>query len=207
MTKMLLVRHGHVDGINPERFRGRTDVPLTELGVRQAHAVAARIAAAWRPSAIYTSPLGRCVETGRAIAAACGIDSVALESLIDIDYGDWHWMTYDAVNQAWPEAYEAWRSTPHLMRFPNGDSLQDLVARTADAMRWALKQHGAPGDIVVLVGHDSVNRALLLQLLDQPLSAYWRIAQAPCALNEIDIVGGAICVRRINDAQHLGSLK
>ena len=59
------------------------------------------------------------------------------------------------------------------------------------------------GATVVLVGHDSVNRALLLQLLDQPLSAYWKLAQDPCCLNEIDFVGGKIEIRRINDTAGL----
>jgi len=56
---------------------------------------------------------------------------------------------------------------------------------------------------VVLVGYDSVNRALLLQLLDMPLSAYWRIAQHPCCINEIDVVDGRIQVLRINETHHL----
>jgi hypothetical protein len=47
MTKVILTRHGHVEGISPERFRGRTDLPLTELGQAQAKAVATRIARAW----------------------------------------------------------------------------------------------------------------------------------------------------------------
>jgi hypothetical protein len=45
--------------------------------------------------------------------------------------------------------------------------------------------------------------SLLLQLLDQPLSAYWRIAQKPCAINEIDILDGRICVQRMNETHHL----
>jgi broad specificity phosphatase PhoE len=48
-----------------------------------------------------------------------------------------------------------------------------------------------------------VNRALLLQLLDQPLSAYWKLAQDPCTLNEVDIDGGKVEVKRINDTSHL----
>jgi hypothetical protein len=32
-----------------------------------------------------------------------------------------------------------------------------------------------------MVGHDSVNRALLLQLLDQPLAAYWKLARIRAA--------------------------
>ena len=199
--KLILTRHGHVDGIDPERFRGRTDLPLTELGRGQVKAVAARIAALWTPAAIYTSPMSRCVATGDAIAQACGVERRILDDLNDLDYGLWQWETYEAVSRAWPEQFAAWKSTPHLIRFPDGNSLQDLVARTANAVRFVLSRHAA--ETVVLVGHDSVNRALLLQLLDQPLSAYWRLTQAPCTLNEIDIVEGVIRVQRINDTSHL----
>jgi probable phosphoglycerate mutase len=52
MTKVILTRHGHVEGISPERFRGRTDVPLTELGTAQADALAVRISAEWTPRAV-----------------------------------------------------------------------------------------------------------------------------------------------------------
>jgi len=89
----------------------------------------------------------------------------------------------------------------HLVRFPNGESLQDLVARTSDALRTVLARH--PAETVVMVGHDSVNRALLLQLLDQPLAAYWKLAQDPCTLNEIEIAGDKVQVLRINDTSHL----
>jgi hypothetical protein len=43
----------------------------------------------------------------------------------------------------------------------------------------------------------------LLQLLDQPLSSYWRLAQSPCCINEVDIAGGRIEVLRVNETQHL----
>ena len=201
MTKLILTRHGHVEGIEPEQFRGRTDLPLTELGRTQAKAVASRIAASWAPVAIYTSPMDRCVATADAIAEACHVKPHVLDDLNDLDYGLWQGQTYDSVSRAWPDQFAAWQSTPHLVRFPDGDSLQDLVARTANALRFAISHHRS--ETVVLVGHESVNRALLLQLLDQPLTAYWRLAQALCALNEIDIVNMNIRVQRINETCHL----
>jgi broad specificity phosphatase PhoE len=70
----------------------------------------------------------------------------------------------------------------------------------ADALRFVLARD-ANGTIVI-VGHDSVNRALFLQLLDMPLSAYWRIEQSPCCLNEIDVDDGKVCLRRINETRH-----
>lgn len=116
---------------------------------------------------------------------------------MDLDYGFWQMRVQDEIRAEQPELFRLWHEAPHLVRFPGGDSLQDLVARSSEALRTVLARH--PGQTVVLVGHDSVNRALLLQLVDQPLSAYWKVAQDPCCLNEIEIDGSWIEVRRIND--------
>jgi len=201
MAKILLVRHGHVEGIDPARFRGRRDLPLTPEGRRQARAAAAAIAARWRPAVVYTSPLQRCVETGREIAAAAAVDSAVLNALIDLDYGAWQWRTHDEVRAQWPRLLDRWLSAPHLVRFPGGESLQDLLGRTADALRMVLDRHTA--DTVVLVGHDSGIRALLLQLLDQPISAYWRIAPQPASISEVDMLEREVKVLSVNETQHL----
>lgn len=203
MTTLILMRHGHVEGIRPERFRGRAELPLSPLGERQAQALARRIAARYSPIALYTSPMARCVATGAPIAQALGLSSNALDGLQDLDYGQWQGMTHEDVSKRWPELYGSWYNTPHLLRFPDGESLQDLVARTADGLRDILKRHPGNADVVLLIGHDSVNRAILLQLLDQPLSAYWRVAQSPCCINQIDILDGKITIRCINDTAHL----
>jgi broad specificity phosphatase PhoE len=201
MTKIILIRHGNVEGLKPERFRGRADLELTPFGVAQATATALRIAAAWHPCAIFTSPLRRCVSTSRPIADACGVPSETIDGLVDLDYGAWQWKTHDEARRESPQLFDAWRSAPQLVRFPEGESLQDLVARTSDALRFVLNKYA--GNTVVLVGHDSVNKALLLQLIDQPLSAYWRLAQDCCAINEIDIEETTIRVSRINETHHL----
>jgi phosphoserine phosphatase len=203
MTKLLLTRHGHVEGIDPERFRGRIDLPLTPLGREQARTVARYIAAQWQPTAIFSSQMSRCVTTANEIGYACGLEPQVLDGLNDVDYGEWQWKTYEDVQLSWPMQYDTWRRAPHLVRFPGGDSLQDLVARTAEALRVTLTSYLSRDDIVVLVGHDSVNRALLLQLLDQPLSAYWRLAQSPCSISEIDIVDSEIKIKSVNETQHL----
>ncbi|SEL41930.1 probable phosphoglycerate mutase [Nitrosovibrio tenuis] len=60
MATLILMRHGHVEGIYPERFRGRAELPLSALGVRQAQALADRLSVRYAPVALYTSPMGRC---------------------------------------------------------------------------------------------------------------------------------------------------
>jgi phosphoserine phosphatase len=201
MTTILLVRHGHVEGIKPERFRGRADLALTEAGQRQAELLADRIASQWAPSVIHTSPLQRCIATGAAIAKACGVPSEPLNGLSDLDYGAWQSLTYDDARTKDPALFEAWFKIPHLVGFPDGESLQDVATRTASVLRFVVSRNAA--DTLVLVGHDSVNRVMLTQILDVPLSAYWRFAQSPCCINEIEVTGSSFQLRRMNDTAHL----
>ena len=162
---------------------------------------AERVASTWRPAEVLTSPLARCVVTGEAIAAACGIQSKPSDGLLDLNYGDWQWKTHDEVEKEWPRHFALWHTAPHLIRFPSGECLQDIVLRSANVLRDVVE--GFPGETVVLVGHDSVNRALLLQLLDQPLSAYWRLAQDPCCINVIEYEREVVRVVSINDTRHI----
>lgn len=59
------------------------------------------------------------------------------------------------------------------------------------------------GETIVIVGHDTVNRVLLLHALDLPLSAYWRVRQDPCCYNEILVCGDRFTAGALNDTGHL----
>jgi len=185
----------------PERFRGRRDVVLSDDGLRQARAVAQYIEANWHPSAVYTSPLQRCIQTGQEIAKRGALPFEILEELNDLDYGEWQWHTHEEIATHSPKEFQLWKRAPQNMRFPMGESLQDLAARVAEALRRVSER--SADKTVVLVGHDSGNRVLLLHLLDLPLSAYWRFAQHPCGLSEIEITEQGVRVVRLNETQHL----
>jgi probable phosphoglycerate mutase len=201
MTKIILVRHGHVAGISPERFRGRADLMLTADGFRQAAAAARRISANWTPVAIYASPLSRCQATGEAIGKPLGLAPNPLGGLIDIDYGQWQGLTPEEVKARWPGQLETWYRAPDWAEIPGGETLQDVLVRTVSALRYVIGRH--PHDTVVLVGHDSVNRVMLLHALGLPLSRYWRLGQHPCAISEIDFSGDGFVMLSINETHHL----
>ena len=116
MLRLILIRHGHVEGILPERFRGRLELPLTTLGRAQATATAQRIAQAWRPSAIYTSPMQRCIDTGKAISLTTSAPATPIGDLADLDYGAWTGRTWEEVRAEQPEAYDLWFERPEMAR-------------------------------------------------------------------------------------------
>jgi broad specificity phosphatase PhoE len=201
VTTVILTRHGHVEGIDPARFRGRLDLPLTPLGRRQADALRDRIARQWRPDAIHTSPLRRCVDTATAIAQPTGLVPHTTAALTDFDYGAWLGLSEDEVRDSWPEAWARWHDTPQLARIPGGDILRDLSERTVDALHHIVHAH--LGQTVVIVAHDSVNRVLLLHALTLPLSHYNTIAQSPCGLNVLEFGHGRFKVSTLNESGHL----
>jgi probable phosphoglycerate mutase len=202
MTKIILVRHGHVEGISPERFRGRADLALTPEGLRQAEATARCIQANWVPAALYASPLSRCRTTAEAIGRPFGLTPALVPGLMDIDYGEWQGLTPDEVGRKWPETLDTWYRSPHWTAISGGETLQDVLARAVAALRDVIGQHPKE-ETVVVVGHDSVNRVVLLHALDLPLSRYRRLSQDPCAINEIDFSAGEFTVRSINGTYHL----
>lgn len=201
MTRIILLRHGQVEGITPPRFRGRRDLDLSDLGRGQAQAAAQYIAAEWRPAVIYSSPLRRCLQTAEPLARALRLAVATLDDLNDLDFGNWHWLTHEEARARAPVLFERWLSQPQQVRFPGGESLQDLFARAANVLRLVLEQHA--GLTVVLVTHDSVTRALLLETLGLPPGAYWQVSQDPCGVSELLYDGNRGSVRRLNNTQHL----
>lgn len=204
MTKIVLVRHGHVEGIKPERFRGRLELALTAKGRKEAEATALYIRERWQPEAVYTSPMGRAVDTGRAIAALFDLAVQPVMGLHDIDYGEWQGLTPDEVWARWPTEVENWYRSPHLAQIPGGETLQEVLARASRFIGELLRRH--PDATVALVGHDSVNRIILLHALDLGLSHYWSLKQDPCAVSELDFSDHRFAAHSVNGTDHLNAL-
>jgi uncharacterized phosphatase len=83
---LALVRHGETDWNSAGRLQGRTDIPLNDLGRRQANDAGAALAAQdW--DLLVSSPLRRAVETAEIIGSHVGLDlSFTVPDLIERDF-------------------------------------------------------------------------------------------------------------------------
>jgi probable phosphoglycerate mutase len=201
MTRIILVRHGETEWNRVERFRGRADVPLNGTGLAQAKAMARRVAAEWRPVAIYSSPLTRAVKTAEAVAWHFDLRVEVNSGLIDIDYGEWQGLTPDEVRERWPKIVDAWYNAPHTAQIPNGETLDDLRVRAMSTVNEMAKRH--KGQTIVLVGHTVINRIILLGVLGFGNENFWRIRQGTCAINVFELNGGIFTILTVNDTCHL----
>lgn len=201
MPAIMLIRHGEVAGITPPRFRGRANLMLTPHGLRQVELTRNAVAAAWVPKAVYCAPLARCVRTAETIAAPFNLDAQAHDGLHDIHYGAWQGMAVSEVAHRLPKALSRWHTAPHTVRFPGGETLQDVQARAVDALHGTMDAH--PHGTAVLVAHDSVIRVLLGHALGLSLGSYWPLSPSPCGISEFAFVDDHFNIRSINQTQHL----
>ncbi len=203
MARIILVRHGQTEWNRVERFRGRADVPLDEIGLAQAEATGRRVAQEWQPAAVYSSPLVRAVKTAEAIARHFNLPVQIHAGIADIDYGEWQGLTPDEVKERWPEMHHTWHNMPHLAHIPGGETLGDLRARGMAAMDELATRHA--GETIVMVGHTVINRIILLGVLGLGNDRFWRLRQDTCAINvlEVDVPAGSYTLVSLNDTCHL----
>ncbi len=205
MTTLILIRHGYVEGISPERFRGLTELHLTEIGLKQASATRDRIVESWKLEAIYSSPLVRCLKTGQIIGEPMGLRPVVISELRDIDYGDWQGRLFAEVEAQWPDLMRTWRTAPQKARIPGAETLEAVHKRVT---RWLESILVTTKDrTVAIIGHDSVNRVLLLHVLGLPLERYWHLRQSPCCINVIECNENGFYLEAVNETFHLRGLE
>jgi phosphoserine phosphatase len=201
MTCIILVRHGQTRWNLVEHIRGQADVPLNETGLAQAEAVSRRVARQWSPTAVYASPLSRAIRTAEVIARPFGLAVQVTSGLLDMNFGQWQGLTVDAVRARWPELGSAWYSVPHMVHVPGGETLADVRARGMATVRELCATH--VDETVVLVGHNAINRVILLGVLGLGNECFWRIGQDPCGINVFEFAHGAFTLEAMNDTGHL----
>ncbi len=180
MTRIFLVRHGQTAWNVGEIFRGRADVPLDETGLKEAD-LAGEALKDETIHAIYSSPLKRSVQTAEGIAKYQKLPVQTLEAIIDISYGEWEGKENAEVKQKYPDLYKLWLTEPHKVRFPGGETLDEVRTRTMSAIEKLVKKH--QDESIVLVAHRVPNKVISCAVLGLDNSHFWRIKQDTASTN------------------------
>jgi probable phosphoglycerate mutase len=199
-TVTALLRHGQTPMSVQKRYSGRTDAPLTEVGVQQAAAAAKRLASAGL-GVIVTSPLLRTVQTAQAVAAVTGAAVVTDDGFRETDFGAWEGLTFAEVRERWPAEISAWLADPDVAP-PGGESFTDVSARVTEALDRVLAARA--GQTVLIVSHVTPIKMLVAAALLAPPAALYRMHLDVAALSEIDwYADGPAVLRSFNDTSHL----
>jgi probable phosphoglycerate mutase len=150
--EIAVVRHGETDWSAHKRHTGRTDVPLTEEGRREAERLG-RLLRGRRFVLVLTSPLKRAAETCWLLGY--GNEAQMCDDLVEWDYGDYEGRTTLDIRNEVP----GWTIFTHGA--PNGETPAQVGER---ADRVLARCRAAGGD-VLLVGHGHMLRVLTARWL------------------------------------------
>ncbi len=152
---VVLARHGETEWSRSLRHTGKTDLPLTEEGRRQARALVPRLRA-WTFSLGLTSPLQRALETCR--LTGYGEQAQVRPDLVEWDYGRYEGLTTPQIQKIHPN-WSLWRDG-----CPGGEKAED-VGRRVD--RVIAEVRGVHGDVLIFA-HGHVLRVLTARWLGEP---------------------------------------
>jgi broad specificity phosphatase PhoE len=183
---LFVVRHGQTAANAQGLLLGRADPPLTELGRKQAAAIAEALPP---PSLVVSSPLVRARETAGAFGAPVVVD----ERWIEMDYG-----TLDCapIASVPGEVWERWRSDVTFVP-AGGESLVDVGARVRAACDEVWER--AVREDVVVVTHVSPIKAAVTWALGVDDEVVWRLFVAEAAVCRIGLGVSGPVVRAFNE--------
>ena len=155
MTTILLARHGETDWNREGRFQGWADPPLNSTGRAQSVDLSVALMAE-ELAAVYSSPLGRALETAEALAASRGLEPVTVDALREVDVGSWSGLTRSEIETRFPEQYARWLD--YGQGWEDGETYEEMAERVITALLQLAAAHD--GERILAVTHGGPIRAV-----------------------------------------------
>lgn len=185
ITTIDLIRHGEPEGGRAYRGHG-VDDPLSDKGWQQMW-MAVGSAAPW--DHIVTSPMMRCCDFARVLAAKHELPVSVEHNLKEIGFGTWEGRTADQIQSENPEEYENFYRDPVNLRPPGAEDLAAFFARVTTVFETLCDTYA--GKHVLLVAHAGVIRAIVAHVLQAPIAAMYQIKVDNAGISKIQTIDGA----------------
>lgn len=199
--RLILVRHGITPWNEQRRVQGgNSDIELSEKGREQAYKVASALKGE-EIKAIYSSPLKRALETAKSIAELHNLKVIEEPALREIDAGEADGLSVEELSQLYPQFWKEWREGEGSIRWPGGESLEEVGERAWGLVERLKVRHNK--DTIVLVSHTFVLSVLILKALGIDLGSFRRLRIEVGSISILDLDGERASLVKLNDTCHL----
>lgn len=175
--RLYVARHGQTQWNAENKVCGRTDQPLTEVGMAQAEALAEK-AAGLGIDLILSSPLQRAHTTAQIIAERCGAVVQRDARLIEQNYG-----VFEGADRKNPDFLANKRQ--FAVRYPGGESMMDMAGRIYPLLREIKEQH--PDKTVLLACHGGVCRVIRTYFVPMTNEEFFSYSPENCSLESYEL--------------------
>lgn len=201
MVKLFIVRHCQTVSNQSQTFQGWGSSPLSDIGIFQLGLLSARFKEE-KIDVIYSSPLDRAYKTAQAINAFHNVEIFTNDNLKEINVGDMSEMSVADIPEKFPNESQVWNEEIHNFIAPNGESMKEVFARTAKAVKEIILKN--PNKTILITSHGCAIRTMLCYLKGLPIEKIYEIplgSNTSVSLVNIDIDG--IKVEILSDDLHL----
>ena len=179
-----IIRHGQTEMNHAHALQGRSDQPLNENGIRQAQEAAEAFNELCFDK-VYSSPLGRAIETAKIVAP--GVPIVIDDRLIEMDYGPYEGADLMNMPHELIEFFKDFVNNPA----PEGmEQLSSVVERAGEFIEEIKDQ---PGNILIST-HAIAMKGILEYLTPDSRGRYWSKHIGNCAVYAAENRNGHVSV-------------
>ena len=182
MVKIYLLRHGETAwNRDHNRYCGRTDIELSEVGREQAQK-AREVLKSITFDAVYASTLKRAIETAHVVT---GVEVPFIQTdsrLVEVDFGEWEGKQKETFIKEDPDVWNTWYQQPEKSRAgKTGETASEAFER-ARSFYAALTEKHQPDETILVTAHNTLNRIFIAGMLEMPLKNYRSINQFNTAI-------------------------
>ena len=200
-TTLFLVRHGETEFNTRGIYQGQADSPLTLEGIRQAEALAPRLARLDTCSTLYTSDLRRAEHTAELVSAPGHHKIVTDPGLRERNYGVFQGKQKKTVATEFPDVWQAYRSGNPDYVIPDGESHRQFHERVVDVMTRIADSHA--GQAVAAVSHGGTLGVFMKCVLGLAVEAPRPFDVGNSSLSIVERRDGKWRIRTLGEMAHL----
>lgn len=182
--QIVLVRHGATDWNLEHRCQGASDRDLSEVGLRQAEDLAARLRQE-SIHGIYASDLKRARRTAEVISEHHKLPVLIETRIRELDHGHLEGLTFNEIKQNYGDFLTRWRSEPAELQVPGGERLADVAERAWLGLNQIVTRHDK-SDTIVVVSHNFPIVGIVCRITGTHLNEYRNFHLDPCGLSRLN---------------------
>jgi alpha-ribazole phosphatase len=200
LTRLILVRHGITKLHHDQRFWGKTDVELSEAGIKQSEQLRDRLVRE-KINIIYSSALKRACTTAEIIASRHSLNVEICEELDECNFGYVEGLTFAEIQNLHPDLAKALNGFDTVVQFPGGESFNDLDGRVRKFLKRLPEQ--VDKNTIVIVAHGGTLLLIICHLLGIDVKHWRKMRLEPGSISVMDIYPEGVILSSLNDVSHL----
>ena len=203
---LYLIRHGATEANTrrPYVLQGRrTDLPLSEIGLRQAEAVG-RALEDRAIDHVVSSPLRRARQTAEVLAEPHGVSVQLMDDLTECDVGRWEGLSWEDVRRQDGPYLDTFEADPGTVPYADGESFQQVQDRAVPAVERLIRDQ--PTGNLVIVTHNVVARVIVAHVCGVPIAKARTIRLDNGGITIVSIADGTENLLTLNSVLHLDGL-